>query len=73
MTYCLVYCDRCNQRVPGAYQTNTATSGFYDLTPGPRGKNQWAKYAREGERKVCDACMWADPKYIAEHGQQVKR
>ena len=29
--------------------------------------------AREGERKVCDRCMWSDPKYIAEHGPQVRR
>ena len=73
MTDLLVYCDRCNKRVIGAFQTPHSTSRFYDVTPGRNGKNQWARYAREGERKVCDRCMWSDPKYIAEHGPQVRR
>lgn len=73
MTYVLVYCDRCNRQVKNAFQTPRYTSGFYDVTSGLNGKNQWRRYAREGERRVCDSCMWADPKYIAEHGNQVVR
>jgi hypothetical protein len=77
MTTIHVYCDRCNKHIGGAFtsrrDTGYFTAGYYDVTPGMHGKNQWARYARDGERNVCDACMWADPKYIAEHGQQVKR
>ena len=73
MTDILVYCDRCKAQVQGAFRTNTATAGFYDVTPGLHGTNQWTQYAREGERNVCDECMWSDPRYIVEHGHQVRR
>ena len=73
MTTVLVYCDRCQKQIKNAYRSPTATAGYYDVTPGLNGKNQWRRYANEGERNVCDVCMWADPKYIAEHGRQVKR
>ena len=38
------------------------TSGYYDVT------RAWKDFARLGEKRVCDNCMWADPKYIAIYG-----
>ena len=73
MTGFLVYCDRCHKQVRNAFRSSTYSAGFYDVTPALGGKNQWARYAREGERNVCDSCMWSDPQYIAEHGRQTIR
>lgn len=72
MTACLVYCDRCKKQVQEAYRSMGQTSGFYDVVNYPHG-NQWARYAREGEHNICDACMWSDPKYVLEHGTQAQR
>ena len=52
-------CDRCGAVVHG-WMSKTATSGFYALgLAGP-----WAKYARAGESRICDNCMWSDPAYL---------
>jgi hypothetical protein len=58
-----IICDRCKKLKHDCIETPTATGGFYNVTEG-----SWAKYNRGGEWRVCDACMWADPNYIAEYG-----
>jgi hypothetical protein len=41
------------------------TAGYYVASA-------WEKYAnREWEVFICDACMWADPRYIADYGPAV--
>lgn len=60
-----IICDRCKQSVEG-YEGQEATGGFYGMGgPGP-----WAKYARPGERRICDACMHADEGYIRDYGDR---
>ncbi len=39
------------------------TAGYYIVHSGC-----WHAYADPGEAYLCDACMWADPRYIATHG-----
>lgn len=73
MTTVLVYCDRCHKQVRDAYRSHDTTAGFYDVVPGLHGKNHWSRFAREGERNICDACMWADRKYIEAYGHQAVR
>lgn len=62
-----ITCDRCGATVDGFEDTlpvpgvpQKYTAGFYDVSGG-----YWAKFARGGEKKVCDACMHADPDYQA--------
>ena len=55
-------CDRCKTEFDG-FRSETNTAGYYDVTGG-----QWAKYALPGEASVCDSCMWADHRYIANYG-----
>lgn len=54
-------CDRCGKTVKGAKYTDArghvVTAGFYLLD------GAWSFAARKGEVAICDACMWADPKY----------
>lgn len=64
MSKATVVCDRCGRTVEGLRLIN-ATSGFYDMTD-----EYWKRYAREGERVVCDDCMFKDPNYIADYGQR---
>lgn len=68
-----VTCDRCKQQIDGIREPADpatgfvgATGGFYE-TGNPEG---WGKYADPGERIVCDACMHADPRYIAVYGDR---
>ena len=58
--YVTVVCDRCGAEVEG-FRTEYATGGFYDVRAG----SGWASFASEGESNVCDACMIADPRYLA--------
>jgi len=37
------------------------TAGYYVASA-------WQKCANPGEVYICDACMWADPRYIADYG-----
>nr|WP_143838143.1 hypothetical protein [Nitrospira cf. moscoviensis SBR1015] len=39
------------------------TAGYYVA-------EAWQKYANPGEVYICDSCMWADPRYIADYGVQ---
>jgi hypothetical protein len=58
-----IICDRCGDLIDG-FRGEHATAGFYDTT----GDSWWSKFSNPGEQNVCDACMWADPRYIAEYG-----
>ena len=58
-----VICDRCDDEIEGL-RGQFATAGFYDTA----GQSWWARYANPGEKIVCDACMWADPRYRADYG-----
>lgn len=63
-----IICDRCGATVEGIRSSfeyegriiNT-TGGFYDLTLG------WERFAKPGEKVICDKCMWADPEYGKEY------
>jgi hypothetical protein len=55
-----VTCDRCKQLVEGI-RSEEFSAGFYDMT-------KWEEYRRDNERYVCDACMFADPKYVERYG-----
>jgi hypothetical protein len=59
-------CDRCKQPFDGDKGPDF-TAGYYEV--GPTGK-AWGQYANPGEIIACDACMWADPRYIAAHGKR---
>lgn len=59
----LVHCDRCKKKIEGEW-IDGYTCGFYDVAP----PSSWAKYSNPYETVVCDECMWADPRYIADYG-----
>lgn len=60
-------CDRCGKVVYGGIdqidEKNTITAGFYLVNEG-----YWSQFARWEEERVCDDCMFADPKYIKIYG-----
>lgn len=58
-----IICDRCGAKIDG-YRGEYATAGFYDVT----GESWWSRYAKPGERNVCDACMLADENYCRDYG-----
>ena len=63
MTDITIQCDRCGRLVKGqidAYDNQTITAGFYDVSRG-----YWSQYARWEEENVCDHCMHTCPKYLA--------
>lgn len=57
-----VQCSRCRRMVDGA-RSEVATAGFYDAAG-------WAKYADPGEEIICDECMFADSRYLADYPAQ---
>ena len=63
-------CDRCGKTIEGMHvpadETGRGfTAGYYDCSGSP-----WAEFVEEDEMIVCDACMWAEPRYIAVYGDQ---
>ena len=59
----MLHCDRCGKEVAKFEQIRdekTMTAGYY------RG---WTEFMNPGENIICDRCMWADPRYIAVHGE----
>lgn len=58
-------CDRCGKYLGRLdYEGESYTAGYYIVY----GESPWAKYAAEGERYLCDACMWADARYQRVYG-----
>ncbi len=59
-------CSRCKADLSELWKVSTKdmTVGYYEVREGP-----WAKFANPGERYLCDACMWKDPRYIAVYGE----
>lgn len=55
-------CSRCHRDLGTYDPSESFTSGFYVVESG-----RWSRYANVGERFLCDACMWADPAYLAEN------
>lgn len=56
MIVTVVRCDRCKKLVDAPPPVDGCTAGYY---------HNWSKLTDPGEVDVCDACMWADPRYIA--------
>jgi len=57
MIVTVVRCDRCKKLVDSdPPQKGHLTAGYY---------SGW--YGEEGQH-VCNACMWADPRHIADYG-----
>jgi hypothetical protein len=55
-------CDRCGKTVEGL-QTEEGTAGFYQM------EGMWAEFKQnDSEKRVCDDCMWKDPKYRERYG-----
>lgn len=53
-----IICDRCGKVVTGVVSPDgLMTAAYYDLS------GCWASFARWEEEKICDGCMFADPKY----------
>lgn len=66
-----ITCDRCSRTVEGVQdqfefegRKIDTTGGFYDVSEG-----SWGQYALVGETKICDECMFADPKYQRIYGK----
>lgn len=58
------FCCRCKQAIDGfraPSRESNFTAGYYHIG------GIWEKYANPGEKYVCDICMWADPRYIADY------
>ena len=55
-------CSRCKQPIAGfSPPVGGMTAGYYVAAA-------WKKYCNVGEVYVCDACMWSDPLYIMDYG-----
>jgi hypothetical protein len=59
-------CSRCTKPIKD-FQPPADSKGF---TSGYYVAAAWPKYANEGEVYICDACMWNDPLYILDYGNQ---
>lgn len=55
-------CDRCKQPIKDFTPPTGEgfTVGYY---------HNWTEFMDPGERIVCGACIWADPRYIAVYGR----
>jgi len=60
----MITCDRCRKEKNG-WTGPVMSAGCYVVD-----KGGWEEHAREGEKIICDECMWNDPKYIAIYGKQ---
>jgi hypothetical protein len=56
-------CPRCKRVVEGSASWNPgqATAGWYH-------RAGWARFMRADEQLLCDACMWAEPRYVEVYG-----
>lgn len=60
-----LWCSRCRQEIKNARPPlgEGMTAGYYVVD------DYWQRFCNMGERYVCDACMWADERYIAVYGK----
>jgi hypothetical protein len=58
----MLHCDRCHKKFDGEIWAD-GSAGCYVVDSG-----YWHRYARPYETVICDECMWADPRYIADYG-----
>jgi len=54
-------CSRCHKDTGSPLPDGGMTAGYY-VAAG------WPEFANPGEVYICDACMWADPRYQAVYG-----
>lgn len=60
MIVTVIRCDRCEKLVDSPPpKKGEFTAGYYA---------NWVNFTNPGEKHVCDACMWADPRYIGTFG-----
>ena len=57
-----ITCDRCKKEVNGLESENF-TAGFYNVSRG----SCWNEYGNSGENRICDKCMWTDPRYLKDY------
>jgi hypothetical protein len=57
-------CDRCKEKVKHASRTLHGSVGYYEVDAG-----WWHRFSNEGEKYVCDECMFKDERYIAVYGR----
>lgn len=62
MNHVEITCDRCGKRVKGL-EDEIGTSGFYKMS------GYWGKYKQGDEQRVCDECMFGDPKFQSDYGK----
>lgn len=65
--------DRLRHRCPRCSRCQTVLRHFVppdecEMTAGYYLASAWPQYANPGEIYICDACMWADPRYVAVYG-----
>lgn len=59
----MITCSRCQQEIDSPAPTGEGfTAGYYVVAA-------WQDFCNDGEVYVCDACMWADHRYIAVYGK----
>lgn len=58
----IVKCNHCSKVVEGVRGENF-TGGFYDVA-----KGFWKNFARPGEKRLCDVCMWSRPEFQLVYG-----
>lgn len=56
-------CSRCTKVIERFVPPDAGgmTAGYYVAAA-------WAKYTNPGEVYVCESCVWSDPRYIADYG-----
>lgn len=63
-----ITCDRCGKIVHGGIDEsnleNTMTAGYYIVEVGC-----WGRFKRWEEIRICDLCMFSDPKYQEIYGK----
>lgn len=57
-----VKCDRCGKKVKGQEDFNY-TCGFYSVE-----NTAWSAFAYQGEKVICDRCMWNSELYKKIYG-----
>ena len=66
MTGVEITCDRCKETII-SIKTDGFTVGFYVRS------GTWGKYMNDDEEFICDNCMWADERYMADFPMRRKK